>query len=74
MLVVSRKPGQDVRIGDDIRITVVRVQGNRVVLGIDAPESVRVLRGELSFDPIEVSNDSAGVDSTSKPDPTLSAA
>jgi len=49
MLVLSRKTGQDLRIGTDIRICVVRVNGNRVVLGIEAPESVCVLRGELSL-------------------------
>ena len=74
MLVLSRKTGQDLRIGDDIRITVVRVHGNRVVLGIDAPETVRVLRGELSFDPEETLDDSDPLKSNSKPGTALSAA
>ena len=48
MLVLSRKPGEQVVIGNDITITVVEVQGNRVRVGIDAPEQVRILRGELA--------------------------
>ncbi len=47
MLVLSRKALQSVVIGDDIRITVVRVEGNQVRIGIEAPQDVRILRGEL---------------------------
>jgi carbon storage regulator len=47
MLVLSRKAMQSVMIGSDIRITVVRVEGNQVRIGIEAPSDVRILRGEL---------------------------
>jgi len=47
MLVLSRKVGQELIIGDNIRIVVSRVAGNRVSLGIAAPESVHVVRAEL---------------------------
>jgi len=47
MLVLSRKLGEEIVIDDQIRVTVVKVQGGRVRIGIDAPESVRVLRKEL---------------------------
>ncbi len=47
MLVRTRRPGKKVVIGDGIRVPVVEVQGNRVRLGIDAPDQVRILRGEL---------------------------
>ncbi len=47
MLVLSRKAGQELVIDGNIRITVNRVSGNRVTLGITAPKSVRVVRGEL---------------------------
>jgi carbon storage regulator len=50
MLVLSRKPGEKIVIGDDITLTVVRVQGNQVRLAIDAPDDVRILRGELVAD------------------------
>ncbi len=53
MLVLTRKPNQQVRIGNDIVITVVKVKGNTIRLGIEAPRDVRVLRCEL--DPIEKS-------------------
>jgi carbon storage regulator len=47
MLVIRRKPGEALRIGDDIEITVMEVSSTRVVLGIAAPSSVRVTRCEL---------------------------
>jgi carbon storage regulator len=47
MLVLSRKVGQELVIGDNIRITVNRVGGSRVTLGITAPEEVRIVRAEL---------------------------
>jgi carbon storage regulator CsrA len=47
MLVLSRKIGEAVVIGDGIVVTVTRVAGNRVTLGITAPDDVRILRGEL---------------------------
>ena len=47
MLVLSRKVGQELVIGDNIRITVNRVGGSRVTLGIVAPDDVRIVRGEL---------------------------
>jgi carbon storage regulator len=47
MLVLSRKSMQSVTIGSDIRITVIRVEGNQVRIGIEAPRDVRILRDEL---------------------------
>jgi carbon storage regulator len=47
MLVLSRKQSQRIRLGDSIVITVVRVNGERVQLGIQAPSNVLVLRDEL---------------------------
>jgi carbon storage regulator len=47
MLVLSRKEGQAVSIGDCIILKVVKVEGNRVRLGIEAPDHVRILRSEL---------------------------
>lgn len=47
MLVLSRKEGQDIILGDNIVIRVMRTQGNRVQIGIDAPSDVRIARGEL---------------------------
>lgn len=47
MLVLSRKVGEEIRIGDVITISVRRLQGNRVAIGVKAPEDMRILRGEL---------------------------
>ena len=47
MLVLSRKEGEQLLIGDDIVLTISRISGNRVAIGIDAPREVRIVRGEL---------------------------
>lgn len=47
MLVLSRKQGEQIRIGENIVITVQRLSGNRVSLGIEAPADCKIMRGEL---------------------------
>ncbi len=47
MLVLTRKVGEQINIGDQITITVIEVQGQRMKLGIQAPDSFRILRAEL---------------------------
>ncbi len=47
MLILSRKVGEQIVIGDGIRVVVSRVSGERVTLGLEAPPEVRILRGEL---------------------------
>jgi carbon storage regulator len=44
MLLLTRKLGENIRIGDDVKITIVEVKGNHVKLGIEAPPSVKVHR------------------------------
>ena len=46
MLVLSRKTGEVVQIGTDIRVTVADISGNRVRLGIEAPRNISVRRPE----------------------------
>ena len=53
MLVLSRKPGEKVVIGNGITLTVVEVRGDRVRLAVDAPDPVRILRAELACRPGE---------------------
>ena len=48
MLVLTRKQGERICIGDDIFVTVVRMKGKSVRLGIQAPSHVPVLRGEIA--------------------------
>ena len=47
MLVLSRKPGERIMIGDAVTITVVRIGPNNVRLGIDAPRDMNIVREEL---------------------------
>jgi carbon storage regulator len=47
MLVIRRRPGQSVLIGDDIEIEIIESGPSRVKLGIRAPQSVPVMRGEV---------------------------
>ena len=48
MLVLSRKLGEKIVIGNGITITVVKIKGNLVRLGIDAPDQVPILRSEIT--------------------------
>lgn len=48
MLVLSRKNEETIRIGNDIVVTVLEVKGNRVRLGIQAPNDCPIVRGELT--------------------------
>ncbi len=68
MLVLSRKLGERLVIGDDIVLIVNKIAGNRVTLAIEAPSSVRIVRGELS--PLE-EGDGAKSRSTSRIDPPM---
>ena len=48
MLVLSRKVGERILIGDQISVTVVRINANSVRIGIDAPPAMAVIRDELA--------------------------
>ena len=47
MLVLSRKSTERIHIGDSVVVTVLEIRGNKVRIGIDAPQEVHVLRSEL---------------------------
>ena len=47
MLILQRKPGESLVIGEDIRVSVVSIEGGRVRLAISAPPEVSILRSEL---------------------------
>jgi carbon storage regulator len=47
MLVLTRKSGEKLRLGSEITVTVLEIKGNRVRIGIDAPDQVSILRCEL---------------------------
>ena len=60
MLVISRKAGQSLKLGADIELTVLRVEGDQVRIGISAPRSVAILRGELW---LEIQNETKAANS-----------
>ena len=67
MLVLSRKESEKIMLGDEIVLTIVRVSGDRVRLGIEAPSDMLILRKEL--DPSEhapESKDDASNDNNQK--------
>ena len=47
MLILTRKEGEGIRLGENIRIVLVQLKGNQVRLGIECPSTMRVLREEL---------------------------
>ena len=47
MLVLMRKLNESIKVGDDIWVTVIRLSGNQVHIGIDAPKDVTILREEI---------------------------
>jgi carbon storage regulator len=65
MLVLSRKESQRIRLGDSIVVTIVKISGDKVRIGIEAPAEVLVLRDEL-----EIRGDSAKAAAVSPTPPT----
>jgi carbon storage regulator len=47
MLIITRRPGQKIVLGDDITVTVIEVSGQTVRLGIDAPKELPIYREEI---------------------------
>lgn len=61
MLVLSRRVGETIHIGGDIVIHVTRTNVGRVTLGIEAPRSIGILRGELQQSPRETVSESTPI-------------
>ncbi|NBI27736.1 carbon storage regulator CsrA [Chengkuizengella marina] len=66
MLVLTRKKGQSIMIGDDIELTIIETEGETVKVGISAPKEVQVYRSEV-YESIKLSNQEAA---NLKVDPT----
>lgn len=70
MLVLTRKPGEELIIGDDVRVRIIEVLGQRVRIGITAPRDVSIHRAEVYRSIIEFDRsaaDSVEVVPTSEP-------
>jgi carbon storage regulator len=53
VLILTRKLGQSITVGDSIKVTVTKISGNEIRLGITAPQELKILRAELRDDPEE---------------------
>lgn len=62
MLVLSRKVNETIKIGDDIEIRILEVKGDTVRIGIEAPKTVDILRGELVQTITETNNEAIALD------------
>jgi carbon storage regulator len=71
MLVLSRKESQRIRLGDSIVITIVKISGDKVRVGVDAPSDVLVLRDELEVRDPAARSAGGQVSLTSPPEDTL---
>ena len=60
MLILSRKTDQQIKIGDDITITIIEIRGDQVKIGVEAPKNVKVFRQEV-FSAIKNENTQASV-------------
>lgn len=58
MLVLSRKLNQSIIVGANVKIQVLKISGNTVRIGIEAPNDIKILRGELA--PYEVDTETLG--------------
>lgn len=59
MLILTRKPGESLYIGDDIKITIVEMKGNQIRVGIDAPKEKRIYREEIYLQILEENKSAA---------------
>ena len=61
MIIISRLAGEAVVVGDELTVTIVRVEGDQVILHIEGPDGVAVERGEvLAASPLSAGNYGAG--------------
>jgi len=62
MLVLSRKKGESIWLGDDIEITISEIKGDQVRIAINAPKNVTILRGELLKEVSESNTEAVKID------------
>ncbi|KJZ82828.1 MULTISPECIES: carbon storage regulator CsrA [Clostridium] len=58
MLIITRKKGESIMIGDDIEITISKIEDGSVKIGIEAPKNINILRREL-YEEVENENKEA---------------
>ena len=70
MLILTRRVGEALKIGDEVTITVLNVRGNQVRIGIDAPKDVSVHREEI-YDKIHNDDQQGNIDHGSQEAPDI---
>jgi carbon storage regulator len=61
MLILTRKPGESLYIGDDVKVTIVEIKGNQIRVGIEAPRELRIYREEIYAQIVEENRSAADV-------------
>lgn len=59
MLILTRKPGESLYIGDKVKVTIVEIKGNQIRVGIDAPQELRIYREEIYLQILEENKSAA---------------
>ena len=59
MLILTRKPGESLYIGDDVKVTIVEIKGNQIRVGVDAPSDLRIYREEIYLQILEENKSAA---------------
>ena len=60
MLILTRKPGESIYIGDNVKVTIVEIKGHQIRVGIDAPNDLRIYREEIYLQILEENKQAAG--------------
>ncbi|MBR1924317.1 MAG: carbon storage regulator CsrA [Ruminobacter sp.] len=66
MLILTRRLGDSITIGDNVKLTVLSIKGSQVRIGVEAPKDVCIQRSELSMDKEQKSKDSSSDNSSEK--------
>ncbi|MCY2973382.1 MAG: carbon storage regulator [Planctomycetota bacterium] len=67
MLILSRRESECIHLGDDIVLTIVRVSGEKVRIGVEAPPHVKILRNELELSKPDQASPESDITGVSKP-------
>ena len=73
MLIITRRPGERIMLGDDTRIHIMEIVGNSVRVGVEAPKSVPIYREEIWTAVKEENKAAAAADTTALPRPAARA-